>query len=85
MTTINVRIEKNIKNKAARTLSHLGLDMSTAIKMFLNQVVIDKGIPFTPSAKRKAIRAKWDKEIEEALKGKGYSSAKEMFKDILQK
>jgi hypothetical protein len=29
------------------------------------------------SAKRKAIRAKWDKEIAEALKGKGYDTAEE--------
>ncbi|MEI7513559.1 MAG: hypothetical protein WCJ74_02990 [bacterium] len=29
------------------------------------------------SEKRRAIRAKWDKEVAEALKGKGYDTAEE--------
>lgn len=85
MTTINIRIDEKVKKAAAKTLSDLGMDMSTAVKLFLHQVVTDKSLPFTPSSVRKAIRAKWDKEVEEALKGKGYASAKEMFDDILKK
>jgi DNA-damage-inducible protein J len=45
-TTLNIRIEKSIKTKAAKTLADLGLDMSTAIKMYLYQIVAKKGIPF---------------------------------------
>jgi DNA-damage-inducible protein J len=82
MTTINIRIDEATKKKAGKTLSHLGMDMSTAIKIFLNQVVIEEGLPFTPSTNRSLIRARWDKEIEEALKGKGYNSAKELFDSI---
>jgi len=77
MTTINIRIEDATKKKAIKTLAGLGMDMSTAIKIFLNQVIIEDGLPFTPSAKRRAIRAKWDMEIAEALKGKGYDTAEE--------
>lgn len=29
------------------------------------------------SLKRRAIRARWDKEVAEALKGKGYNTAEE--------
>jgi len=35
MTTLNIRIEEKIKVKANKTLSSLGLDMSTAVKIFL--------------------------------------------------
>jgi DNA-damage-inducible protein J len=77
MTTINIRIEDATKKKAIKTLAGLGMDMSTAIKIFLNQVIIEDGLPFTPSAKRRAIRAKWDKEVAEALKGKGFKTVEE--------
>ena len=84
MTTLNIRIEENIKNKANKTLSSLGLDMSTAVKIFLNQVITENGLPFIPTNKNHVLlRAKWDKEITEALKsGKSYKNAKELFEDI---
>jgi DNA-damage-inducible protein J len=49
MTTLNIRIDEKLKNNAADVLQHMGLDLSSAIKMFLNQVVVKKGIPFTPT------------------------------------
>ena len=83
-TVINIRIDSNLKNKAGKTLSAIGLDMSSAVKIFLNQVVTEKGLPFTPTKRTRAqIRAEWDKEVAEALKsGKSYSSVKELFKDL---
>lgn len=84
MTTLNIRIEENIKAKANKTLSSLGLDMSTAVKLFLNQVVIENGLPFTPTRNASAIRARWDKEITHAIKyGKVYKSGKEVLADLL--
>jgi len=85
MTTLNIRIEENTKNKANKTLSSLGLDMSTAVKMFLNQVITENGLPFTPTKNRSAIKARWDKETAYALKnGKRYTSAKTLINDILK-
>lgn len=49
MTTLNIRIDEKLKNNAADVLQHMGLDLSSAIKMFLNQVVVKKGIPFSPT------------------------------------
>lgn len=80
MTTINIRVDETLKKKANKTLSSLGMDMSTAIKIFLNQVVVDDALPFIPSAKKMAIRAEWDKQVEEALKTKGYKNAKSALK-----
>lgn len=84
-TTLQIRIDKKTKDKAQKTFKALGLDMSSAIKVFLNQVATDQCFPFVPSTKRtRRLRKMYDKEIAEALKsGKRYSSAKEMMDDIL--
>jgi len=85
MTTINIRIDENLKNKANKTLNSMGLDLSSAIKMFLHQTVKENRLPFHPANNPKAIRAMWDKEVEDALKnGKSYTSTKEMFDDIIK-
>ncbi|MCE9517770.1 type II toxin-antitoxin system RelB/DinJ family antitoxin, partial [Candidatus Nomurabacteria bacterium] len=63
-TVINIRIDKKTKDGAQKTLESMGLDLTSGIKMFLNQVVTENRIPFTPSNKRaKRIRARWDKEV----------------------
>lgn len=83
MSTLSIRIEEKTKKEAAKTLEALGLDLSTAVKMFLNQVVIEQGIPFKPSRSPRQIRAEWDREAAAALKnGKRYSTAEELFKDL---
>lgn len=84
MTTLNVRIEEKTKAQATKTLAKLGLDMSSAVKLFLTQVIKEDGLPFTPTNNAKAIRARWDAQVADAMKnGKSYSSAKEMHDDIL--
>jgi DNA-damage-inducible protein J len=48
MTTahINIRTDSELKAKAQAVLADLGLDMSTAINVFLTQVVYRNAIPF---------------------------------------
>lgn len=85
MTTINIRIDADIKHKATITLNKLGLDMSSAIKMFLTQVIHQKEIPFVSSINSKKIRERWDKEFEDAKKnGKRYTNMDELIKDALK-
>ncbi len=76
MTQINVRVEEKTKKAAGKMLADIGLDMSSAINMFLRQVIVEEGLPFTPSKRdAKQIRAKWDREVAWALKhGKVYSA-----------
>ncbi len=78
MTTLNVRIDEKIKAQAGKTLSNLGLDMSSAIKLFLHQVVTENGLPFTPTKNLAVIKARWDEQAKDALKTKGYKTAKEL-------
>ena len=75
MSTINVRIEEKTKRAASKALASMGLDLSTGGKIFLHQVVTEQGLPFTPTKNPAALRAKWDKEVAEALKsGKVYDA-----------
>ena len=86
MTTLNIRIEDNIKAKANKTLSSLGLDMSTAVKIFLNQVITENGLPFTPTKNRTAIKNRWDKQTAYTLKhGKAYKTGKDVLADLKKK
>lgn len=43
---MTIRMEPELKAEAQKIFSSLGMDMSTAINVFLKQVVRLKGIPF---------------------------------------
>ena len=45
--TLNLRVNPTLKSDAETILSRLGIPMSTAVDMFLNQVVLVGGIPFS--------------------------------------
>ena len=45
-TNLNIRTDKEIKNQAEEIFNELGLNMTTAINMFLKTVVREYGIPF---------------------------------------
>lgn len=81
-TNLNIRTDKNIKDQAEEIFNQLGLNMTTAINMFLRTAVRENGIPFelkldTPNKDTKAA-------IEEGRKlfadysVKGYNSIKEL-------
>lgn len=44
--TLNLRVNPNVKQRAEDVLSRLGIPMSTAIDMYLNQISLTGGIPF---------------------------------------
>ena len=44
--TLNLRVNPTLKQDAEFVLSRLGIPMSTAVDMFLNQIVLVGGIPF---------------------------------------
>lgn len=87
MTTIQVRTNEKTKKTAQHILAKLGLDLSTAINIYLVQIIEKKGIPFevlTENGLTVAEEKEIVKELAWAKKyGKRYSSTKEMFRDIL--
>lgn len=46
MAMIQVRVDDDLKVQATKVFEELGLDLSTAIRMFLKRSVMKNGIPF---------------------------------------
>ena len=46
MSQIAVRVDDQLKKEATELFNELGLDMSTAVKLFLKQSVLTRSIPF---------------------------------------
>lgn len=47
MTSLNVRMDKAIKEQAEAVFTELGLNMTTAINLFLRTAIREHGIPFS--------------------------------------
>ena len=45
-TIMQVRIDDELREKSREIFSRLGLDMSSAVRLFLNRTVIENGLPF---------------------------------------
>ncbi|MBR1825948.1 MAG: type II toxin-antitoxin system RelB/DinJ family antitoxin [Alphaproteobacteria bacterium] len=48
---IQARIDSKVKEDAENIMNQLGISLNEAIRMFLMQVIIHKGIPFKPTLK----------------------------------
>ena len=46
MSVLQVRVDEELKNQAAEILDAIGIDLSTAVRMFLKKVIIERDIPF---------------------------------------
>lgn len=58
--TMTIRTSKDVKQQAQEIFSKLGIDMSTAINVFLRQAIRYQGFPFdvtleTPNAATRAV------------------------------
>ncbi len=84
---ISIRINQKTKKAAQKTLRALGLDLSSGVKMFLEQVITTESVPFYTATETGHKLRHWElykKEIAEAKKsGKSYRTAEEMHADIL--
>ncbi len=86
--TISILIDWDIKKEATFILRQYGLDISSAVNLFLRQCVLRGGLPFDvtlPSYKRKTLAAMEEaKKISEDPSAKGYTSIEEL-NDALSK
>ncbi|MBR5908475.1 MAG: type II toxin-antitoxin system RelB/DinJ family antitoxin [Schwartzia sp.] len=84
-STLQVRIDADLKKEAETALKSMGLSMSTAIHLFCRQVVNHGRIPFdiiaSPSLNETTRRA-----MDDTLNGKNlsrkFSSIDEMWEDL---
>lgn len=79
-TTLNLRVNPIVKERAETVLSTLGIPMSTAIDMYLNQIYLTGGIPFAVTLPKAPDSVNADmmtqKQLEEKLL-RGIDDAKE--------
>lgn len=47
MANINIRVDDNVKAQAQELFASLGMDVSSAVNVFLRQSIAFGGIPFT--------------------------------------
>lgn len=50
MAQVNIRIDDNLKSRADDLFSRMGMNMSTAVNIFVKQAVREQAIPFKISA-----------------------------------
>jgi DNA-damage-inducible protein J len=67
MATIQVRVDDNVKSAADSLFSALGLDTSTAVRMFIFAAIESDGIPFEVKRSR---NRKPNAELREAMEEK---------------
>ena len=87
-SNIQVRIDTKTKKQAQKTLDEIGIGISSAIKLFLRNVVITGSIPLTLRTENGFTLAEEDEllnEAKEALKfSKGYKNSEELHRNILK-
>ncbi|MBW1939314.1 MAG: type II toxin-antitoxin system RelB/DinJ family antitoxin [Deltaproteobacteria bacterium] len=80
-TSVNVRTTEEIKKGAEVILSGLGLNMSSAVNLFLKQVINYRGIPFDLRLPNKETLHAMD-DIENSRNLESADTVGKMFKKI---
>ena len=86
-SSINVNVPKNVKDEATVLFNNLGLNMSTAINMFLKRSISERGIPFeikelTPSNEFKEALQELDYMEKHPEKYKSFNNVDELMEDL---
>ena len=66
-TVLQIRVDEELKKNANIVLEDIGLDLSTAIRMFLNKTVTLNGLPFEINSKIKKTNKKKQKVTKDYL------------------
>ena len=88
-TSMNIRMDSKIKQQAQKLFAEFGLDMTTAVNMFLRQAVRERRIPFelrlnTPNPETIAAIEEIQEMKKNPNKGKSYTDVDDMMKDLLK-
>ncbi|MCF1685768.1 type II toxin-antitoxin system RelB/DinJ family antitoxin [Tetragenococcus halophilus] len=77
---VQVQMDKELVEKAENILKDLGLDRTTALKIYYRQIVLNNGLPFEMVPNKETIEAL----NEDLTHAKRYTDLDEMWKDILE-
>lgn len=86
-TNINVRVDSMLKQEAEALFNDLGLNMSSAINMFLRSAIMHNGIPFevkrqTPNEETKAALSEYEEMKKNPENYKRYDSFDEILDEV---
>lgn len=79
---INVRVDKKTKSDVDEILIDIGINMSTAIDIYLNQILLNQGLPFEVKKPKKDMTDK-AKELAEAINLTGGKTYPKKFNKII--
>lgn len=87
-TNINIRVDTVLKQEAEALFHDLGLNMSTAVIMFLRSAIRHNGIPFelrrtAPNAETCAALAEYEEMRAHPERYKRYRTVDEMMDEVL--
>lgn len=82
--TLNLRINPAVKQQAEEVLKQLGIPMATAIDMYLRQISLTGGIPFSISLPKAPKSINADMMSVEQLKAELFSGYEDMEKGNVQ-
>ena len=88
-TNINVRVDAVLKEQAEQLFADLGMNMSTAITIFLKTAVRCEGIPFeirrlTPNEETRAALAEYESMKKDSTAYKRYDSFDGLMDEVLR-
>ena len=86
-TNLSIRMDTELKKQAETMFSDMGLNMTTAMNMFLRQVVRQGKIPFEiatdiPNAETIAAMKEVDDMLSGKIVAKKYTNVNELFEDL---
>lgn len=85
MATITARVDENVKKEAETLFKKMGLNMSTAMNLFLKKCILEQGIPFelkVPNGETLKAMQETEDILSGKIERKGYKSAEELFEDL---
>ena len=85
---VQTRVDDNLKNRAAAVYNNLGMDLSTAIRIFLTRSVLVNGIPFQMTLPtetditKSALNALYEANAQAEVNGKSEMTLDEINNEI---
>lgn len=84
---IQIRIDSQTKNEARKILDTIGLDLSSAVKLFLKQIIIARNLP-CEIRDENGFTLKKAQELRESVadakrSAKSFTSGKDLIKNVL--
>ena len=64
-TTMNIKVDTDVRDEAKQVFAQLGLDMTTAVNMFLLASIREQGLPFNAN-----VKSTQDRQVEQFIAAK---------------